>query len=116
VVVHKYYVVPEVTGVFLADEEAVDDRQRARRASHDKPDIVSRRVVLNRCGPYLENRLSARNVIFVGRDGERMRLRSRRGGAQNLAQERLRSARRHWKSRLLAEATLERRVDFFFYK
>jgi len=43
-------------GVFclaLADEEAVDDCERARRASHDEPDVVSRRVPLHCCGPHV---------------------------------------------------------------
>jgi len=41
-------------GVFrLADEEAVDDCERARRASHDEPEVVSRRVPFNSCGPHI---------------------------------------------------------------
>ena len=41
----------------------MEDRERARRANHDKPEIVSRRVALNRCGPYLETGVSI-DVIF----------------------------------------------------
>jgi hypothetical protein len=41
-------------GGILADEKAVGDRERTRRAGHHEPDVVARRVSLYRYGPYLE--------------------------------------------------------------
>ena len=91
-------------GVFyLPDEETVDDCERARQASDDEPEVVSRRVSFNRCGPHLEGGVSR---CSIRRERARVDVHSRRGGVRNLAQERLCSVRPHSKGRLLVEETL----------
>jgi hypothetical protein len=40
---------------FSANEEAVNDCERARRPDYYETDVVPRRVSLYRCGPHLES-------------------------------------------------------------
>jgi len=99
------------SGGMLANEEAVDDREPARRRNHYEPEIVSRRVSLNGCGPYLTGVVRKLGRRYMERGSH---VHSRRGGARNLAQGILCSARHHSQSRLLAEETLKYKLFFFF--